>query len=384
VEATWWTRPDQLDDEQKDVVALPLDGNHLIIGPPGSGKTNLLLLRATYLQRNRINNFQILTLGRVLREFLASGTKSTRISEDKIDTFMGWSTGVLYNAGVEFKRDGKLHEQRADIADKLLNLPDDVVDEYRLDAILLDECQDYMPEEIEVVRKFANRIFAAGDSRQRIYQQKGGIERLRQLCPSVKELTYHYRSGSKICRVADGITNKVGSRDGMEAFSQYKEREAPSQVTFYDAESLDDQVARAVALLQSQLRAYPAGLLGILCPLTNDVKAVWTLLGGTSLRNDIQLQLGENGYASFDPERRIMVGTVHGSKGLEFRALHLMAMEGLERFMTNRTRIAYTGVTRAKTSLSIYRSATLIGPLQNGEAALAPPPGEVTLESLFS
>lgn len=80
MEATWWTRPEHLDTEQRDVVSLPLAGNHLVIGPPGSGKTNLLLLRASYLQANGINNFQLLTVGRVLREFLASGSATTKIS----------------------------------------------------------------------------------------------------------------------------------------------------------------------------------------------------------------------------------------------------------------------------------------------------------------
>jgi serine/threonine protein kinase len=38
------------------------------------------------------------------------------------------------------------------------------------------------------------------------------IATLKTICPSVVELTYHYRNGPKICRVADGIVGLVGRR----------------------------------------------------------------------------------------------------------------------------------------------------------------------------
>ena len=51
MDETWWRSPDQLDPDQQEIVSLPLEGSHLVVGPPGSGKTNLLLLRASYLAR---------------------------------------------------------------------------------------------------------------------------------------------------------------------------------------------------------------------------------------------------------------------------------------------------------------------------------------------
>lgn len=53
---TWWLDITDLDDDQKSVIELPPTGNHLIIGPPGSGKTNLLLIRAEYLIRTGLPN----------------------------------------------------------------------------------------------------------------------------------------------------------------------------------------------------------------------------------------------------------------------------------------------------------------------------------------
>ncbi len=49
MEETWWVEEGQLDDDQRKVAELKSKGSYLIKGPPGSGKTNLLLLRAKYL-----------------------------------------------------------------------------------------------------------------------------------------------------------------------------------------------------------------------------------------------------------------------------------------------------------------------------------------------
>ena len=46
---TWWIKPEQLDPAQREVIGLSRKQSHLVLGPPGSGKTNLLLLRAKHL-----------------------------------------------------------------------------------------------------------------------------------------------------------------------------------------------------------------------------------------------------------------------------------------------------------------------------------------------
>ncbi len=59
MQETWWVAEGDLDDDQKKIAALPAKRSHLITGPPGCGKTNLLLLRAKYytLQKERIFSF---------------------------------------------------------------------------------------------------------------------------------------------------------------------------------------------------------------------------------------------------------------------------------------------------------------------------------------
>jgi superfamily I DNA and RNA helicase len=73
VEDTWWRTIDDLIGEQRDVIGLPLDGSFFILGPPGSGKTNLLLLRANYITLSGYPNISIVVFNRTLREFIRAG-----------------------------------------------------------------------------------------------------------------------------------------------------------------------------------------------------------------------------------------------------------------------------------------------------------------------
>jgi superfamily I DNA/RNA helicase len=385
MEATWWTKPEQLDRDQKKAVALPIDGNHLIVGPPGSGKTNLVLLRAAYLQARGKSNFLVFTFGRVLREFLASGTDAARVSPERIVTYVGWASEILKGQDPDLKLSQEFRTRRAQLLEGLENISDAEVSEHRLDCILLDECQDYSAQEITCLMRFCDQIYAAGDNRQRIYQTSGAIKTLESLC-SKTELTFHYRNGRKICQLADGIMSEVDSRTGLKATSQYKEAEMRSRADCHPPEALDSQIRRSIPQIADQLRAYPRGLIGVLCPRVADVKAVYNALRRSELADDVQLQLHEAGYEPIDPDRRVMVGTISGAKGLEYRAVHLLGMDRLETIpaRSKQVRLAYTGVTRAKTSLDIYRAGDLIGRLENGVAALkAPHSDEVDLNALF-
>ena len=54
---TWWVGTGELDDDQNRIIVLPPDDNALIMGPPGSGKTNLLLLRAQLFTLSWVNKY---------------------------------------------------------------------------------------------------------------------------------------------------------------------------------------------------------------------------------------------------------------------------------------------------------------------------------------
>jgi superfamily I DNA/RNA helicase len=367
----WWVGEEELDDDQKDVIALPLSGNHLVTGPPGSGKTNLLLLRGNYLSLAGNPDIAIIVFSRALQEFIASGAKTYSFPKDKIQTSRRWAQQLLFQYGVFAAPPDGFDEQRKYFLEEVKDLIDKKKLLHIYDAILLDEAQDYLPDEIEIFSRLAKSIFAVADSRQKIYTTPDPLEALRSLVKGREHnLRYQYRCGRQICKLADGLARDSVGFVSLLRSSHYDEASKPSSVEHARASGMDQQAKKIIERLEVQLRAYPNELFGVLCPRSEDVDQLWSLLASSPLGKLCSLQKGGD-HSSFDPAKPIIVGTFHSAKGVEFRGVHLAACESLKRFRLQRN-MSYMAVTRCKTSLSIYYSDDLPGYFEKALAELGP------------
>ena len=68
MKSSWWRSKSELDADQAAFIKLPPYGRYSLIGPPGSGKTNLLLLRAQYIAGVGEKNVLVLTFTKALAE----------------------------------------------------------------------------------------------------------------------------------------------------------------------------------------------------------------------------------------------------------------------------------------------------------------------------
>ena len=384
MESTWWTQPEDLDSEQKKVVSLGRKQDHLVIGPPGSGKTNLLILRASYLHSAGQKNIVVLTFGRVLREFLAAGSNNYNFDAGKVQTYVRWAKTILSENDMDVGEIDDFKALRTQLGKSLSILADKALPENVYDCILIDEVQDYSLEELSILRKFARNIFAVGDSRQQIYNEANSQEDLKKNFKNVSELTHHYRNGLKICRVADGVRNILDEPNGLEASSNYDEKKYPSAAKPSPAKSLHEQVLAAATEIETQLRAYPGAFIGVMCPRRKeDLQAVWKAIQTTPIADKCQLQEYEQGYAPFSADRKVLVTSIHGAKGLEFRAAHLVGMEKVTKFRRQRN-MTFTAATRAKTTLTVHYTGSIPGYLEAGlAAASAKKPALPKVEELF-
>ncbi|TET35475.1 MAG: RNA helicase [Planctomycetota bacterium] len=370
---TWWVGEEQLDNDQKKIIGLPLGPSYLLKGPPGSGKTNLLLLRANYLSLAGHKNILVLVFTRNLQEFIAAGGSKYSFSESKIKTCRKWQQELLFEYDDLSKpNSGKFKEQRSFYLEKINQLIESKGLEDLYDAILLDEAQDYLPGEIEVFNKLSKSLFGVTDSRQKIYSGADSIELLETIVDETHPLRFHYRNGLKICNLADGIAKDSADYTKLSPTAQYNEPADPSSVEHIRCADIKEQAELIIDKLKTQRKAYPEELLGVICPRKEELQLIGDLIEDTSLWAVTTCQSSE-GHISFGPDTRICICTLHSAKGLEFRALHIAGSEYIKRF-SNQRNMAFTAVTRAKTSLSIYYSDNLPGYLEQALINLNPLP----------
>jgi len=376
---TWWIKEEQLDEDQKAFASLGPDGSHLLVGPPGSGKTNLLLLRAKYMYLAGHQNILVLVFTKTLREFISQGSAAYELPDDVVQTMRWWQQNFLRQFGAKTEQQGdSFDEKREFMAEEVARLVKSTKMGSIYDAIFLDEAHDYLPIEVQTFGKLGKVITAASDIHQKLYSGDP-MDELRKLVSDEHVLRYHYRVGQKICRLADGIQKNVDGYIPLFPTCNYNETARPSSVEVFPCSSIEKQVEKILDKLDVQLKAYPDELIGILCPRVEELEKIWELVSSSDFA-PIAMKQGGGDHSNYDDPKRIHVGTIHSAKGVEFRAAHLASIESVRRFPYERN-IVFTAITRAKTSLSLYHTKPLPGYLRQSLSSLEPlPPLPVTRE----
>lgn len=378
---TWWVSENSLDAQQQGVISLNLDGNFLVLGPPGCGKTNLLLLRAKYLRLADRPNMKIVLFTRALREFIASGAERYGFAPKDVVTSQAFWMELLRQYDAPIPQMGSFDEQRRALVDRVMRLVNSNQLEDIHQTILLDEAHDFLPEEIELFARLGRRLFAVADRRQKIYSGEAPFAVLEQATDKQIILHHHYRNGYHICQFADHIGKDRSSFKAIAPSSNYDERGRPSAVLAHRCDSLEEEIEQVLAKLDDQLRAYPEELVGIISPSKEATAEVWRSISSSKYL-DIASYQGEGQNISFAPGIQICVSTLHMAKGLEYRALHVVSCENFRRRPLPRS-LAFTAVTRAKTSLDLYYSGDLMGFLEEAVSVLEPPSALPNLKDVF-
>lgn len=94
------------------------------------------------------------------------------------------------------------------------------------------------------------------------------------------------------------------------------------------------------------------------------------------------MQSSTERYVSFSEDKQIIICTLHAAKGLEFRALHIAGFEFIKKFQKQRN-MAFTAVTRVKTSLSVYHAGDLPGYFEQAHVNMGRPRDIPKLNKLF-
>ncbi len=379
---TWWVDLSDLDEDQKNIIDTPLNKKILIKGPPGSGKTNLLLLRANQLSLSGYKNILILVFTRTLKEFAITGAEQYSFSPDKVMTSYQWMRNILFENDQKIPNSGIFEEDRLQLVNTINELLSQNKIGYEYEAILVDEAQDFLPAEIEIFNNIGKRFFAVADSRQKVYKGEDSIQTIENIVNEIHTLRYHYRNGTKICEFADCIAKKDDEYKPLQSTSNYNETENPSSVDVFKCTDLTDQCKKIVARVELQLKTFPDEPIGIVCPRKTELRQVWDYISDSHLGSKAILQSSDDGYCAIDSSKPIIVCTIQSAKGLEFRAVHIATCEYLKRFPKQRN-MSYMAATRAKTSISVYHADDIPGFLEQAFVNINPPPKIAEPEDLF-
>lgn len=381
MDTSWWRTAEDLDKAQKAFVMLPPSGKHLLQGPPGSGKTNMLLLRAQFIAGSGFKNVLVISFTKALAGFMKSGVERKGIiQKEQVRTFHSWAAEyILEHLGERLIDKGSDFDEaaRARTIELLRKASTKAASTSPYDGIFVDEAQDFTVAELECLIPLSERICLCGDVRQGIYNNDG-LEVATKFGLTSVTLENHYRIGPRIAQVADRIIPPSSGEKSLEDTSNYdQKRWGESSAKMHPCDSRDDQFHKMMELIEVQLDAFKGDLIGVLCGKRETALDVMQRLEASKHKDNVCLHLNSDG--SFNSEKVIHILTLHSSKGTEFRAVHIFGAEEMASYPLNRTKLAYTAVTRAKTALNVYRT----GPTRPAFEAAFATPAHLELEDLF-
>ena len=372
----WWVRREQLDQHQIELIEkLPLRESFLILGPPGSGKTNVLVRRAQFVRGQGMPNILLLTFTRPLTEFIKTGCFDAQgreiFPQDCVVTLESWLRSLYSQHGKALPPDpgdGNLLKRKKQLAAGARDFrAQKRIPPY--DALFVDEAQDLVAEEVELISQWSPVLFFVGDDRQRIYGHTRGLEAVRRIVPASHErvLPWHYRIAPEICRVADRILVAHGG----ESLASTQHYDGPLPATAKRQPrplSRDKQLEKAAGKLKEQVRVYAdlikqGDRLGVIVARRKDRETVFNCLeeDAALVGKSKIIRARDADDVDYDPsldeDAPICILTVKGCKGLEFRAVHWLFCDELRSFHNEEH--YYTVVTRAKTSLDVYHTRVL-------------------------
>ena len=380
----WWVRKNELDPEQTALIEnLPLRQDFLVLGPPGCGKTNILLRRAQFVRGQNMPNVLVLSFTRPLTEFVKTGCIDDQgreiFPQNCISTIESWLRSLYRHHNADLpENDGDFIERKRALARGAVAF----AQSHRMplyDTLFVDEAQDLLEEEVDVIAAWSRQRFFVGDDRQKIHAEAEGLDPVRLLIPPahVRTLRFHYRLASEICRAADRILVPHGG-ESLESTCHYNGPQPASVTVQLNAQTRSEQLSAATDRLKQQVRVYEDLLnqgdrIGVIVARTDDREVVFEHLSQDPILKDmVQIVRARAAEESdhdpaFDPERPICILTVKGCKGLEFRTVHWLFADCLSHHHGNEE--YYTVITRAKTSIDVYYTEALPDALARAHAA---------------
>jgi hypothetical protein len=382
-----------LDREQEAMAKKLRSGHRVVRGVAGSGKTLILVYRARHLANVSPSHRILVTCyNRALAGWLKSELQDCPgIDVTNLDKLV---RSAIHDGGLAAEdpgyKDGTEGEGRAMVALKVVRRG--ALAKYKYDAVLIDEAQDLGTEALRfAVNLLADPVngdlLVVADSAQKVYKKGFSWDKADiQAHGRTKVLRVNYRNTREILQVAwafrtAGLSEedsqevaddenalvhpKLSGRSGphprlIQCATESEVAHRASAEAAQEAEQIAS--ARGVGLLYTKRKDSGTAIHEQLEKL--GTRTFWLTRPGKERVKTGQLAAKD---AFADAEERLVLSTVHSSKGLDFPAV-VLAISGQEEEGLDEMRsLIYVGMTRAMQRLTVVvqREHPLSGDLRN-------------------
>ena len=194
-----------LTKQQQKVLRLPLDGQYLVVGAPGTGKSVVALHRMKKYERSE-NKPKILTFNRVL------AAHTLQLSECDLTTAMSWLYKTQYQLTEQFmpERAALAHEKKRKQVnpdyDQLKNIFSSYYGKISVQDLIIDEGQDLPSGYYESLMELGfENFFIVGDQNQQITEDNSSRRDLEEVLglssDDVIELDENFRNTAPIAKL---------------------------------------------------------------------------------------------------------------------------------------------------------------------------------------
>jgi len=317
----------ELSKEQDAILDLPLDGRHLVVGPPGTGKTVLALYRGGMLKKVK-KPFRLLMYNHSLRKYTTQAAKSMELDATVEVFHQFFYKFITKTFKTELKAEGSVdHRGWAKMPELKPYVPDfnflftKVIkpgDESRitLPHLIVDEGQDLPGGFYLLFAKMAahttvfadeNQIITSAGSTILTIQSHGGFT-------PVHWVKRNYRNSAEIARLAAGFF--TGLKTGIPDLP-LRRGEMPRLLKTVTLRELLNRVVIAE-------RNSPDKSIGVLVQKLDCIDRIKHELDRLGTRNPVQLH--KDAEVDFDSPG-IKLVTYASSKGLEFDTVFLPELQ---------------------------------------------------------
>jgi superfamily I DNA/RNA helicase len=320
----------ELSKEQDAILNLPLEGNFLVSGPPGTGKTVMALYRAHALDVDE-RPTRLLMHGNVLSQYTRLAAQGLGI-EATVATFHSWF-GSLWRKQYHRKVPTvRYHDpwafDWASIRTAFMSSPPPA---NMLEDVLVDEGQDLSLDFYRIIQWLARNITVFADENQKLFDDNSTLEEIEKNLGSGVEhyrLTRNYRNTREVALLAREFY--CGASTGIPDLPEDRRGDKPLLRRFPRMYEFIDYVVRYHGTWSDYT-------IGIVCPSKKVQQKVLNRLSDKGLAHKpLAYMSDEPDHKSLDFESPgIKIVHYRSVKGLEFDAVFAPELQQIDKDPTS-------------------------------------------------